>query len=157
MINIITGDIDSGKTRYLKKLYEKDPVGDGVLSLKHYEEGHFLGYDLFHLKSKEQLAFIRLKSQLPGNWNEKYEIGKYSFSCEGFDFAEKVLKNIDEGPVYIDEVGPLEILDKKGFYDRLKELIDKKFDLFLAIRDTLIDALHDEFDLRGKTKIITLK
>ena len=157
MINIITGDIDSGKTRYLKKLYEKNPVGDGVFSLKHYEGGHFLGYDLFHLKSKEQVAFIRLKSQLTEGWNEKHEIGKYSFSCEGFDFAEKVLKNIDEGPVYIDEIGPLEILEKKGFYNILKELIEKKFDMFLTLRGSLIDAMHDEFDLKGKTKIITLK
>ncbi len=157
MINIITGNINSGKTRYLKDLYEKDPKGDGILSLKHYEDGHFLGYDLFHLKSKEQVAFIRLKSQLLGSWNEKLEIGKYSFSCEGFAFAEKVLKNIDKGPVYIDEIGPLEMLDKKGFYKRLKELINQNIDLFITIRSTLIDALHDEFGLNGKTNIITLK
>ncbi len=157
MINVITGKLNSGKTRYLKDLYEKDSQGDGILSLKHYENESFVGYDIFHLKSKKQVAFIRLKSQLPESWNEKLEIGKYSFSCEGFDFAEKVLKNIDEGPVYIDEIGPLEILDKKGFYDKLKELIDKKFDLFLTIRSTLIDALHDEFGLKGKTNIITLK
>ena len=157
MITIITGEIDSGKTSYLKKLYEKDSKGDGILSLKHYEADRCIGYDLFHLKSKEQVVFIRLKSQLLGSWNEKLKIGKYSFSCEGFAFAEKVLKNIDEGPVYIDEIGPLEILDKKGFYKRLKELINQNIDLFITIRSTLIDALHDEFELNGKTNIITLK
>jgi len=157
MIHIITGDINSGKTRYLKKLYEKNPIGDGVLSIKHYDESHFLGYDLIHLKSNEQVAFIRLKSQLPENWNEKFEIGKYSFSSEGFDFAEMLLKNIEEGPVYLDEVGPLEILEKKGFYNTLKELIEKKFDMFLTLRGSLIDAALDEFDLKGKTKIVTLK
>ncbi|MEA3391500.1 MAG: nucleoside-triphosphatase [Candidatus Marinimicrobia bacterium] len=157
MINIVTGEIDSGKTHYLKDLYEKDHKGDGILSLKHYKDDRFLGYDLFHLKSREKEAFIRFKSQLPESWNEKLEIGKYSFSCEGFAFAEKVLKNIDEGPVYIDEVGPLEMLDKKGFYERLKELINQNIDLFITVRSTLIDALHDEFGLNGKTNIITLK
>ncbi len=157
MITIITGEIDSGKTNYLKKLYEKDGKGDGILSLKHYEADRCIGYDLFHLKSGEQTAFIRLKTQLPENWEEQYDIGKFSFSKEGFVFINKVLQNMETEPMYIDEIGPLEMLDKKGFYERLKELINQNIDLFITIRSTLIDALHDEFGLNGKTNIITLK
>ena len=157
MVTIVTGAIDSGKTRYLKKLYEKYAKGDGVLSLKYYQDDRFLGYDLVHLRSGEQTAFIRLKTQLPENWKERYAIGKFSFSKEGFIFADKVLGNMKTGPVYIDEIGPLEILDKKGFYKKLKELINRNIDLFITIRSTLIDSLHDEFGLNGKTNIITLK
>ncbi len=157
MITIITGAIDSGKTRYLKKLYDKDAKGDGILSLKHYENGLFQGYDLFHLKSGEQEAFIRLKTQLPENWEEKYDIGKFSFSEEGFMFAEEVLNNIESGPVYIDEIGPLEIWGKEGFYNILKELINKHTDLFLSLRGSLIDDFHNEFGLNETTNIITLK
>ena len=157
MITLVTGAIDSGKTRYLKKLYEKDEKGDGILSLKHYEDGLLLGYDLFHLKSREQKAFIRLKTQLPENWKEKFDIGKYSFSEEGFIFAEEVLNNIETGPVYIDEIGPLEIWEKKGFYKILKELIKKDRDQFITLRPSLIDDFHKEFKLSGKTIIITLK
>lgn len=157
MINIITGEINSGKTRYLKDLYEKDHKGDGILSLKHYEDDRFLGYDLFHLKGGEKQAFIRLKTYISNDWEQKYEVGKYSFSHAGFCFAEKVLNKIQTGPIYIDEIGPLEILEKRGFYNILKELINKNIDLFLTLRGSLIDALHDEFALSGKTKIITLK
>ncbi len=157
MITIITGTIDSGKTRYLKKHFEKYAKGDGILSLKHYENGFLLGYDLFHLKSGKQTTFIRLKTQLPENWKEQYTVGKFSFSKGGFIFADRVLRNMETGPVYIDEIGPLEILDKKGFYNRLKELVDQNIDLLITIRSSLIDALHDEFELNGKTNIITLK
>ncbi|MEA2077208.1 MAG: nucleoside-triphosphatase [Candidatus Marinimicrobia bacterium] len=157
MINIITGNINSGKTGYLKDLYEKDPKGDGILSLKHYEDECFVGYDILHLKSGEKQAFIRLKTKTPKNWNEKYKVGKYSFSYDGFDLAEKVLRNIELGPIYIDEIGPLEILEKKGFYGRLKNFIDKDIDLFLTVRSTLLDTLHDKLALSGKTKTITLK
>jgi nucleoside-triphosphatase THEP1 len=157
MITIVTGEIDSGKTRYLKKLYEKDHKGDGVLSLKHYNNDRCIGYNLYHLRSEEQKGFIRLKTDLPKDWIEQHNIGRFSFSEEGFNFGEKILKNIKAGPVYIDEIGPLEIWEKKGFYNILKELVKKHSDLFLTLRPSLIDDLHDEFELSGKTKIITLK
>jgi len=157
MITIVTGDIDSGKTRYLKELYEKDGKGDGILSLKCYKEGRFLGYDLFHLKSGEQTAFIRLKTDLPKDWKEQNEIGRFSFSEQGFILAEKVLSKIETGPIYIDEIGPIEIWYKKGFYKRLRELVKNHDDLFLTLRGSLINDFHDEFELLGKTKIITLK
>lgn len=157
MITIVTGDIDSGKTRYLKELYEKDHRGDGVLSLKHYEEDRCIGYDLVHLKTGKQIDFIRLKTVLPEDWVEQCEIGRFSFSEQGFSLAEEVLSSIESGPVYIDEIGPIEMWYKKGFYKRLKEWVTKDQDLFLTLRPSLIDDLHNEFGLSGKTKIITLK
>ena len=157
MINIITGDIDSGKTSYLKDLYEQERRGDGILSLKHYEKGVFLGYDVVHLKTGEKRAFIRMKSNLPEEWDGELEIGKYSVSQQGLDFAKELLNNIEKGPIYIDEIGPIELWQKKGFYKEVKKLINKELDLFLTLRPALIDDFHDEFGLKGKTKIITLK
>jgi nucleoside-triphosphatase THEP1 len=157
MITIVTGAIDSGKTRYLKELYDKDPTGDGIISLKYFKDGCFRGYDILHLKSGEKKEFIRLKTNLPVDWNEQCQFGKYSFSKQGFTFAENVLNEIKDGPIYIDEIGPLEIVDKKGFYNTVKKMIYKEIDLYLTVRTTLLDALHDEFGLTLKTKIITLK
>jgi nucleoside-triphosphatase THEP1 len=157
MITIVTGDIDSGKTRYLKELYEKDHKGDGVLSLKYFDDDRCIGYDLYHLKSGEKIDFIRLKTDLPKNWKEQSEIGRFSFSEKGFALAERVLNKVEKGPIYIDEIGPIEIWFKEGFYKRLKELVKNEYDLFLTLRPSLIDDFHDEFGLSGKTKIITLK
>jgi nucleoside-triphosphatase THEP1 len=157
MITIVTGEIDSGKTRYLKEYYDQAQQGDGIISLKHFYNEQCIGYDVLHLKTGEQQAFIRLKNQLPVDWKEQHDIGRFSFSEQGFIFAEKVLNSIECGPVYIDEIGPLEIWYKKGFYNKLKELIKKDMDLFLTLRPTLINEFYDEFNISGKTEIITLK
>lgn len=157
MITIISGDIDSGKTRYLKEHYEQAQQGDGIVSLKHMDGEQCIGYDLVHLRTGDKQAFIRLKSTLPVDWKEQHEIGRFSFSEQGFILAEKVLNRIECGPVYIDEIGPLEIWYKKGFYNKLKELIEKDLDLFLTLRPTLINEFYDEFNISGKTEIITLK
>ena len=98
-----------------------------------------------------------MKTQLPKKWEEKHNIGKFSFSEEGFIFAEEVLNNIETGPVYIDEIGPLEIWGKEGFYNILKELISKHTDLFLSLRGSLIDDFRNELGLNEKINIITLK
>jgi len=157
MITIISGDIDSGKTRYLKEHYKQESKGDGFISLKHFKEGNCIGYDLHHLKSGETVALIRLKSVLPGDWDACSEIGRFSFSEKGMLLAKSILKDCKEGPVYIDEIGPIEIWQKQGFYKELKELIEKDRELFLTLRPTLIKEFHDEFGLGNNTKIITLK
>lgn len=157
MITIVSGDIDSGKTRYLKKHYEQERKGDGFLSRKHYKDEHCIGYDMYHLKSGKSRAFIRLKTCLPNNWDECCDIGRFSFSEQGMLLAKSILNNINSGPIYIDEIGPIELWFKKGFYNDLKELIKKDIDLYLTLRPTLIQEFHDEFGLSGKTKLITLK
>lgn len=156
MITIVTGNIDSGKTRYLKELYEKDQQGDGILSVKHYEADRFIGYDLVHLQTREKREFIRFKTDLPDDWKEECELGRFSFSGEGFTFGQKILSEIKSGPIYLDEIGPVELWYKKGFYKILSELIIKDFDLFLSLRSSLIGDIHDKFGLSGKTKIIKL-
>jgi len=90
MITIISGDIDSGKTRYLKEHYKQESKGDGFISLKHFKEGNCIGYDLHHLKSGETVALIRLKSVLPGDWDACSEIGRFSFSEKGMLLAKSM-------------------------------------------------------------------
>ncbi|MFA6618182.1 MAG: nucleoside-triphosphatase [Candidatus Neomarinimicrobiota bacterium] len=157
MITLVSGDIDSGKTRYLKDLYKKDQKGDGIISIKYYEADRFIGYDLVHLTSGKQKAFIRLKTDLSDDWKEAYVLGRFSFSKQGLAFGQKILSEITSGPVYIDEIGPVELWYKKGFYEILEKLIKKDLELFLSLRPSLIDDIHDEFGLSGKTKIIKLK
>ena len=157
MITIISGNIDSGKTRYLKKHYEQESEGDGFLSVKHITEGMCTGYDLYHLKTGKSRAFIRLKDRLAEDWDEICEIGRFSFSGRGMLFAKEILKECKEGPVYIDEIGPVELWQKKGLYNEVRELIEQDRDLFITLRPTLMEDFHNEFGLGNKTKIITLK
>lgn len=149
MIRIITGALDSGKTTYMKDLYDTNRKGDGILSLKHFENKDLTGYDLLHLRSGRQLPFIRLRENLPIDWREKYATGKYSFSAKAFHLAEEILRIRSTAPVYIDEIGPLEIFQKEGFYAILKELINKDNELFLSVRNSLLDEMTEVFSINN--------
>ncbi|MBN2780828.1 MAG: hypothetical protein JXR21_02555 [Candidatus Marinimicrobia bacterium] len=155
MIRIITGNINSGKTAYLRRLYAASQKGDGILSVKYFVDGVFAGYDLLHLKSGEQRPFIRLKDEIPEGWTEIFTTGKYSFSEEGFRFAETLLQNTTEAPVYIDEIGPLEIERKEGFYHLLKTFADTGRDLILSVRESMLDEMIRMFFYDKEIEIIT--
>lgn len=141
----------------MRSIYEKRPYGDGVLSVKHYNKEGFCGYDLHHLKSGKEIAFIRLNEKLPAGWDSCADMEKYSFSGEGLQFADKILRNINEGPVYIDEIGPLEIIEKKGFYPILQELFKNKKNIYLTVRQELISSFISEFLIREQITVTKIQ
>lgn len=155
MINIITGKIDSGKTTYLKNLYDKSHKGDGFICMKYFEGNTHLGYDLLHLKSEKQKPFIRLKTNIDNNWHQIFEIGKYSFSEEGFYFACKIIADISDKPIFIDEIGPLEIIQKSGFYDLLEKQLDKE--IYITVRGDLYTGFLKTFNITQNINKITIE
>ncbi|MBN2279194.1 MAG: hypothetical protein JXQ65_01295 [Candidatus Marinimicrobia bacterium] len=160
MITIVTGKINSGKTRYLQNLYENTPKGDGFITLKHFEKDPiirdetFLGYNIFHLKTGTTVPFIRIRSHFPAGWNEIFKFGIYSFSREGFEFAKIIYQNIEEEPFFIDEVGPLEIELNSGFYEIIKQNINKE--LIITIRTHLYEEFLKTFPIEQKINKIIL-
>jgi nucleoside-triphosphatase THEP1 len=138
MINIITGKVNTGKTRFLQELYEREKHGDGVVSVKYFEKGIHRGYDLRHLKSGKEKPFIRLREDI----REDCRVwGKYAFLPEAFDFADRILKNKGPGPAFIDEIGPLEVLKKQGFYPLLPDLFRREKEIWLSVREALLETL----------------
>ena len=139
MINIVTGKVNSGKTRFLRELYEREKHGDGVVSVKYFEKGIHRGYDLRHLKSGEERPFIRLREDIRENgavW------GKYVFFPEAFDVAERILKNKGPGPAFIDEIGPLEVLRGQGFNSLLPDLFRREKEIWLSVREALLETFR---------------
>ncbi len=155
MLTIITGKINSGKTTRMKSLYDQNKKGDGLLSVKAYEADQHIGYNLSHLKSGNQKPFIRLKNNLPEDWLPIFQVGKYSFSKSGLDFASEILTNITETPIYIDEIGPLEIHYHKGFYHSLNDLLNK--DLVISLRDSLYNDFFKTFTINQLIHKITIE
>ncbi len=153
--NVITGNKNSGKTTYLKNLYENTLKGDGFLCIKHFEKKNFIGYDLLHLKTNEQMSFIRMKENLPIDWNEIFEIGIFSFSKEGLEYAKNIIENTKKEPIFIDEIGPLEILKKKGFYELMKLNLGKE--LYITVREALFDEMLKTFNITKNINKITIK
>jgi len=155
MITIITGKKNSGKTTYLKTHYKKTQKGDGFLSIKRFENDEFIGYDLLHLKTNELISFIRMKNILPNDWIEIFDIGIFSFSKEGFKFAKNILENTKDEPIFIDEIGPIEILEQKGFYNLLKQNLDKE--LYVTVRELLYEEFLRTFDITKNINKITIE
>ncbi|MFC2146661.1 nucleoside-triphosphatase, partial [Acidobacteriota bacterium] len=125
MIYIITGGIDEGKTREIEAIYRQIKKGDGWISKKVFLNKEFAGYEIQRLSTNEKLPLAYKKEYVPPGWDEIYSIGPFLFSKQAFEFAGKIIDEIIEkniNPVFIDEIGPLE-LQGKGFYPMLEKIL----------------------------------
>lgn len=146
MINLITGNSNQGKTSFIESLYEKHRRGDGIISVKAYKNSNFLGYDLKRLKTGEKIPLARTFADFDGYYN----YGKFFFSEKAFSFATKIFnKLISEGiePLYIDEIGPLEIFENKGFYQSLQKILKTNKEIYLSIRIQLLEPFIKTFEI----------
>lgn len=157
MINIVSGIQNAGKTRFMRD-HSAGSGGDGILSLKYYENGRHTGYDLLHIKSGASCPLIRQRDHLPAIWDTIAETGPWVFSAAAFRFAQEKLQNNLSETLYLDEIGPLEILGKAGFYPLAAALIaDEKKELFFSVRESLLETFMETFTLtRSQILIIHL-
>lgn len=127
--------------------HAKGSGGDGILSLKYFENGLHSGYDLLHLHSGRQCPFIRHQDHVPADWDAIAETGPWLFSAAAFLFAEQHILNNSAEPLYLDEAGPLEIIEKKGFYGVIRELIRDDRELYVSVREHLLEHFVETFSL----------
>ncbi|MBC8491581.1 MAG: hypothetical protein H8D42_03380 [Candidatus Marinimicrobia bacterium] len=149
MVNIITGNVNQGKTRYMRSLYEKRG-GDGFICVKVFDKNNFQGYDLVRLRTGEGTPFVRKNDAISGDWDEMCRFGIFSFSGQAFTIADRIIAEIIKDgtePIFIDEVGPLEIVEQKGFYELLKRVLKLKREVYISIRNELIDELIKDFKI----------
>ncbi len=141
---ILTGEINSGKTSYLKELVAQSNAYAGILSVKKFENERFEGYDLFDVDSKSTHEFIRLS--LASESITK----RFVFDQKMFRYADKLIKKgIDQGKtIIIDEVGPLE-LSGGGFDCTLRQCLESGFSYLIVVRRGLVDAVIQRYELKG--------
>ncbi len=152
MITIVSGDINQGKTSWMKKHFESQKKGDGFLSIKTFEKNEHSGYDLIRLSTGQSVPFIRKVSHLPQDWQESFRIGSFfSFNFAGLEFAQKIVNEsiqTNESPFYFDEVGPME-LEGKCFANDLELLLSSKIDMIIAVRYFLVDDVIKRFKMEN--------
>ncbi|MBN2400474.1 MAG: hypothetical protein JXI33_09085 [Candidatus Aminicenantes bacterium] len=143
MVYLIVGQRDAGKTKKIISL-QSQFGGDGICMPKVFSDsGKFLGYNIRRLSRSETLPFVRCGHCLPPAWKQIDQCGDFSFSATGIDFAEAAVsdllhKNIT--PLFIDEIGPLE-LKGRGFNQLVLRLLAGRSDLYLTVRLTLLASL----------------
>jgi nucleoside-triphosphatase THEP1 len=150
MITFVTGEKNEGKTTAMSHLFQRYNYGAGFISPKRIAADSLAFYDIQSLADGQKIPFIKpLKANLSG-WHEACKYGPYSFSQEGLDFGESILRQaVCDGasPLFIDEIGLLELDEHRGFYDILKELLQAKHQLFIAIRDSFLMQCIQDFGI----------
>jgi nucleoside-triphosphatase THEP1 len=143
MILVLAGPVHSGKTTFLRELLSnlealKLPVS-GYLSPLVMIEGKTAGYDLFDIRKRQSIPFLRTEGE--AGWQK---VGPYYFLPSGLERAEAVILGYRPGNILIvDEVGPAE-LSGRGVWPALSEVLPRpSFKCLLVVRKTLLD------DLRG--------
>jgi nucleoside-triphosphatase THEP1 len=157
MVFIITGGIDEGKTREIGAIYRQIKKGDGWVSGKIFLNEEFIGYEIQRLSTNEKLPLAYKKEYVPSGWDEICARGPFCFSKRAFEFAGKIIDEIIEkniNPVFIDEIGPLE-LQGKGFYPLLEKILKTPKDVYIVVRSHCIEDVIKRFNIRGY-KILTI-
>jgi len=148
MIFLVTGDINEGKTTYMRSLYSELGEGDGFICPKVMENGALIAYDIEQLSSGERMTFAVPVDRMPQDWDEQCRFGKYSFSNRAIQYAERVIDKIIENktePFFIDEVGPLEIENRDGFHFITEKIIESGLDGFIVVRQQMTDKFINLF------------
>lgn len=147
---ILSGEIQGGKTGYLRRLLEelkkKDLKMKGFMAVGvHDEKGERYGYDLHSVESGESSLYIR-KTPAQG-W---FRHGRFSFSKEGQAFGEKILQDISSENTelaVIDELGPVE-LKGKGWASEVERLLSQCRCVHLwVVRKTLLKRMIRQWNI----------
>jgi len=157
MVTIITGSINSGKTTFVKDIYEKTKTGDGFVSIKIMSGNKVKGFDVLQLSTGDKQSFIRIVGSEPLGWAENCRIGQYTVSENAVNWVaghiEELIRN-EISPIFLDEVGDLEI-DGKCFFMSLKRMVESGLDLYLSVRDKNLVSIIDGFGINN-AKIIKM-
>ena len=103
MVTIITGKINSGKSKKMKKMYDVDKKGDGFISQKNMYQDAVQSYDILKLSTNETRAFV-----VKGGFYEKEDIacqiGPYIFFRETINCIEEEIESMireNVSPIYL--------------------------------------------------------
>lgn len=141
---IITGGINEGKSTYIARLISSDIFPLGFVSDKDSD-----GYCLRDLESGESVRYL--------SKSERYDstLGMWNFNPAVFDNVYRKLSKIENGSVYLDEIGRLE-LSGGGFDKSLKLLLSRDIDLTITVRDEFLYKVIERYGLHS-AQIIRIK
>ena len=156
MLNIVTGKINSGKTTKIFNIYNENKIGDGFISVKNMDGSNVHSYDILRLSSNIKKVFVLHEKYISDNQKIACKIGPYSFLDDTLKYIESELAKLITAriaPIYLDEIGLLE-LDNQCFYQIFKELLQSGLDVYVVIREDLIQQIIEKYEIK-QYKIIT--
>lgn len=147
-IHVFTGKVHSGKTTRLMQWAALHKNIDGIFQPV-IDERRFI----YHISSR------LLKILETEDTNNIIEIGKYKFSNQAFDWANKILvdccsKELDW--IIVDEIGPLELAGKA-----LAPAVQKIFsanekinaNILCVVREEILSEFLDHYNLQNNYRL----
>ncbi len=138
---ILTGEVNEGKTTVLKSLIkelkQEEISAGGILSLKHYDDERFDGYDLLDIANDNEYPLCRINAK-----QGSIKQGRYYFDKEITDLGNKIILDAfkKSDVIFIDEVGPLE-LSGKGWAPALDVLTGTKATMVWVVRKGIVNKV----------------
>lgn len=150
MVTIITGEKNTGKTRFLEHWYDLDSKGTGFCSCKVLSgSGELCGYDLLFLPGKKRFPFIRLAVPADCHDPEKIVKGRFAFSLPAIEAARHHIETAcpsASAPIWIDEIGALE-LSGDGFDTLFRHILRHYKDIRVIFRKNIVNELIERYSL----------
>lgn len=143
---ILSGEVNSGKSTTVWKQYkiwsEEGRDVSGWISLPNIVKGEKAGYDIVILKGSAES--VRQKFIRPYPFKDAFNWRQFWFD----DSIFKLVSEMDFGDAdvfVIDEIGPLELEDKLGFYNLLPKLYERYENTITVVRTTCLEAFWTIF------------
>lgn len=149
---VITGDTQSGKTNFLRKiqesLVEKSLGQVGFIAESIYEDEQIKGHILKDLSTNQSFRISYRDYK-----NNAQNVGRFYLLNEGLEFGKQILQRIIHAKrkdvLIVDEVGRLE-LDGKGWASEVKELLkNKSRPIILIVRGKYLDEFVEKFQVNS--------
>ncbi|HOW37449.1 MAG TPA: hypothetical protein P5154_02345 [Candidatus Izemoplasmatales bacterium] len=150
MIHIVSGKVNSGKTGKLAAMYQFfRNQGDGFVSVKEMEGDLVVGYRAMRLKTMEERPLLVRENRLPAGFDPLDEIGPFRMSRSGLAWIESELEAMlarGESPLYLDEIGPLELAGG-GFAPIFRKCLATGTEMYIAVRKDIIPDVVNVFGI----------
>lgn len=138
-VYILTGNIQTGKTTALLNWCKNRTDVSGIATPVINGKRFFL-----NIATANTFKMEAAKTEL-----DTLNIGRFRFSKEGFHTANTILQQQNNSKyIVVDEIGPLE-LKQQGLYPSVQFLLaENKNNLILVVREKLVTAVIDFFQLQ---------
>jgi len=141
----LCGSSGSGKTLTCKmlvqELHSRSVACSGFISPAVFHEKAKIGINVMWLESAEEQLLMTPIADV-----SQFSIGKWQVLPEAFEWVNRNLAEIKDGRVFFcDEIGPLEVLEGKGWVKALDVVDTRRFDLNVV---TFRPSLREYFSQR---------
>ena len=154
-INLVTGDINSGKTRLCLEISriakENDLDVAGIIS-----EGVFYGEQKTAINARDlRTGESRKLADLLSGEKTGLETQRWSFYPDAVSWGNQILLNaVPCDLLIVDELGPLEFLRQQGWMAAFTAIDSKDYQAaVIVIRPSLLEAANERWDIKREINL----